>query len=120
MLERLLRLLAVATSLVVVVSWGMFAVDEARSASSTSQTEIAGRAAAQAPDPSPEQERAREQAHSGAREVVDDADDVLLSPFSTLADGSASLWVRRTIPAAVALAVFGFGLGVLARVAAGR
>lgn len=120
MLERLLRTTSIAVSLVIGVSWGMFAADEARSASNASQTEIAGRQAAREPDPRPAQERLREQAHSGARELVDDADDVVLSPFASVAQGSTSRWVRRTVPAALALLVFGLGLAVLARFAAGR
>ena len=43
---------------------------------------IAGLEATRASDPSAGEERARERAHSRAREVVDDADDVLVAPFA--------------------------------------
>jgi hypothetical protein len=79
-LERLLRTLAIIASLLVLAGWGLFALDEARSASNQTQTEIAGRQAAPRVDPSPEEERAREAAHGDPRELVDDANDVLLSP----------------------------------------
>jgi len=116
-LERLLRGLAVLASLFVIVSWGLFAIDEARSASDQTTAEVEGRRAARSADPSPEQERARERAHSGARELVDDVNDVLLSPFAPLSEKAISRWVRRSIPAVIALLVYGFGLSVLARFA---
>lgn len=103
-----------------IVGWGLFAIDEARSASDQTQTEIEGRRAARAADPSPEQERAREAAHSDARELVDDANDVLLSPFASISDGADSRWVRRTVPALIALLLYGFGLSFLARVVVTR
>ena len=68
----------------------------------------------------PGEERARERAHSRAREAIDDADDVLVAPFAGLVDGSASSWVRRGVPTLLALLVYGFGLSFLARFARGR
>ena len=120
MLERLLRTLAIVAGLLALAGWGLFAVDEARSASDQTSTEIAGRTAARTADPSPEQERAREAAHSGPRELVDDANDVLLSPFAALAEDAEDRWVRRSVPAALALLLYGVGGLFLARFAAGR
>lgn len=119
MLERLLGTVAVLASLLVVAGWGMFAIDEARTASEQTTAEIEGRRASRTPDPPPGQERARERAHSAPRELVDDANDVLLSPFAGVGQGAASRWVRRSVPAALALLIYGLGLGVLARFAAG-
>jgi hypothetical protein len=45
---------------------------------------------------------------------------VLLSPFAGLTDSSKSKWVRRSIPALIALLIYGFGGGYLARFASGR
>lgn len=120
MLESLLRGFAVLASLLVVAGWGLFVVGEARNATDQTRTEIEGRRAARAADPSPEQERARERAHSDARELVDDANDVLLSPFAPVTEEASSRWVRRSVPAAIALLVYGVGVGFLARFAAGR
>ncbi|MDX6731901.1 MAG: hypothetical protein QOC54_1849 [Baekduia sp.] len=119
-LEKALRLAAVICSLLVVVGWGWFAANETNAASKSTQAEIAGVAAARTPDPSPDQERAREKVNSPVHEAVDDANDVLLRPFAGVASGSSSKWVRRTIPALIALVVYGFGLGLLARFAAGH
>jgi hypothetical protein len=119
-IERVLRFAAVACSLLVVAGWGWFAVDQTSAASKTTQAEIAGDAASQDPSPDPDTERDRERSNSQLHEWVDDANDVLLKPFSGIADGSSSKWVRRTVPALLALIIYGLGLGMLARVAAGR
>ena len=120
MLERLIRTAAVAASLLVLAGWGLFAIDEARTASDQTAEEIAGDRAAVVPDPPPVLEQARERAHSAPRELVDDANDVLLSPFNAVADEAASRWVRRSVPALIGLLVWGLGLGFLARFAGGR
>ena len=119
-IERALRLAAVICSLLVIAGWGWFAIDETSAASKQSQAEIAGQQAARTASPDPDQERDREQVNSKVHEWVDDANDVLLRPFSPLTEDSSSKWVRRSIPAILALIVYGFGLGLLARVAAGR
>ena len=120
MLERILRLAAIACSLLITAGWLWFAIDETGAASKGTQAQIAGREAAQAPDPAPDQERAREKVNSKPHELVDDANDVLLRPFAPLVADARSKWVRRTVPAGLALLVYGFGLGLLARFAAGR
>ena len=62
----------------------------------------------------------RERAHSRTRELVDDADDILVAPFASIANGSDSSWVRRGVPTLIALIVYGFGLSFMARYARGR
>jgi hypothetical protein len=119
-IERALRFVAVGCSLLVVVGWGWFAVNETRAASEQSQAEIAGQTAARTASPDPDQELDREKVNSKIHEFVDDANDILLRPFSAVAENSSSKWVRRTVPALLALLVYGFGIGILARVAAGR
>jgi hypothetical protein len=119
-LERALRIASIVCSLLIVLGWGWFAADQTNAASKQTQAEIAGSRAAQVPDPDPSQERAREKVNSRPHEIVDDANDVLLRPFASLAQGSSSKWVRRTIPALLGLLVYGFGLGLRARFAAGR
>jgi hypothetical protein len=119
-LSRLLHLAAIACSLLIIAGWGLFAVDETSAASQHTQQEIAGEAATRSPDPDPDQEAAREQAHGKVRETIDDANDVLLRPFAALGDTSGNKWVRRSVPALLSLVVFGFGLAFLARFVAGR
>jgi hypothetical protein len=119
MLARPLRIAAILASLFVVLGWGLFALDQARGASHESVAGIAGDPTTYS-DPSPDQEKAREKIHSKPREFVDDVNDILLSPFAGVSDGSKSKWVRRSVPALIALLVYGFGGGYLARFAAGR
>ena len=120
MLEGLLRTVSIVASAIVLLSFALFAIDETRDASAKSAAGIAGLDATRASDPSARQERARERAHSRAREAVDDANDVLVAPFAGLVSGSESSWVRRGVPALIALVVYGFGLSFLARYAKGR
>jgi hypothetical protein len=119
-LSRLLRYAAIVCSLLVVVGWGWFAYDQTAEASANTQQEIDGRAAAQTVDPSPDVERDREHVNGPVHEAVDDANDVLLRPFAPLVENQDSKWARRTIPAALALLIYGFGFGVIARFLADR
>jgi hypothetical protein len=119
-LEGLLRTASIVASALVLVSFALFAIDETRDAASESAAAVAGLEATGSSDPSGSEERARERAHSDVREAIDDANDVLVSPFAFVADNSDSSWVRRGAPALLALLVYGFGLSFLARYARGR
>ena len=120
MLAGLLRTASIGASVVVLVSFALFALDETRDASRRSAQAVAGLEGMRAPDPAPSQERYRERTHGSVREAIDDADDVLLAPFAGLVDASSSSWVRRAAPALLALALYGFGLSFLARHGRGR
>lgn len=126
MLSGPLRLFSIVASLVVLLSFGAFAVDEARSGSESSQAGIARQdTAVQAETagyakPTPAQEQLRQADHGTARELLDDADDLLMAPFAFITEDSSSSWVRRGPPALIALFVYGFALAFLSRFAAGR
>lgn len=111
----LLRLVSVVASLIVIVSFVLFANDESRTASDASRRAVAGQQAASAPDPTAREETLRERAHGKPREVVDDADDVLLKPFAWASESSSSRWARKGVPTLLALLVYGFALSFLAR-----
>lgn len=115
MLEAPLRIAGVLASAVVVLSFVLFAIDEAGHASRRATDAIAGLQAARSPDPSPREERAREAAHGAVREAVDDVDDVLVAPFAPIVSGYDSAWVRRGVPALLAVLVYGVGLAFVAR-----
>jgi hypothetical protein len=115
-MERIIRTVATVASLVVLAGFAAFALDQLRTASKRTQDELAGVHAA---DPTERQENARERRHSRVREWLDDANDILLAPFAWAGDGADDRWVRRGLPALVALVVYGFGLGFLARFARG-
>jgi hypothetical protein len=119
-MERLLRTTAVVTSAIVLVSFGLFAIDETRDASNNSVAAIAGLEATRSADPSASEERAREKAHGKVHEAIDDVDDVLVKPFASISSNSSSSWARRGVPTLLALLVYGFGLAFLARFTRGR
>jgi hypothetical protein len=115
-IERPLRILATVLSLVVAAGFVLFAIDDFSRASNQSRDRIAGNAR---PDPTPRAEREREQRNSTIREYIDDANDVLLRPFTGLTAHDNSRWVQRGVPALFGLLVYGFLLGFLARYARG-
>jgi hypothetical protein len=119
-LTSLVRAASVVACLLVLLGWALFAYDETKSASDLTRDELSGRAVAQQVDPSPDQERRREAAHSKAHEAIDDANDVLLKPFAGVADTSHSRWVRRTVPAVLALLVYGLAVAFALRFMQGR
>jgi hypothetical protein len=114
----LIRLVATALSAVVALSFVLFAIDEIDRGSKVQQQAVGegtGNRVDIAIDPAPtaKQESLREQEHGKVREGIDDADDVLLQPFSGVVD-SDNNWVTRGLPALVGLLVYGLGLGLLA------
>ncbi len=113
-----IRLVAIVTSLIVLLGFAFFAVDELNRGSQNQQNaldnELRGDGDDPAPvAPSPAEETQRERANSGVRELVDDANDVLLAPFSSLAE-SNNAWVNHGVPTLLALLLYGLGLGLLA------
>jgi hypothetical protein len=111
----LIRLVSIVASLVVLGSFALFAIDQSQAASNESSRVIAGEQATAAADPTPREEKQRERIHTKPREAVDDADDVLLKPFAWADSGTGSEWARRGVPTLLALLVYFFGLGYLAR-----
>ena len=115
-----IRIVAIVTSSIVLLGFGFFAVDEMDKGSKTQQQALAKELSTTAApvdvvpvSPTPDEENAREAQNSSVREVVDDANDVLLAPFAGLID-SDSNWVQHGIPALIALLLYGVGLGILA------
>ena len=114
----LIRLVAIVMSGFVLVGFAFFAADEMDRGSKTQQRALANQLEGSAPEdipiaPTPADEAAREAAHGDLRETVDDVNDVLLGPFTNLAD-SNQVWVARGIPTILALLLYGVGLGFLA------
>ena len=112
----LIRFVAIAISVVVVLGFAMFAANEADKGSQAQQDKLEhdlGHAPNDLVAPNAHDEAFRE-AHQGKfHETVDDANDVLLRPFVDLVD-SDSAWVNHGIPTLLALLIYGFGLGMLA------
>jgi hypothetical protein len=115
----LIRLLAIVASGLVLFGFAYFATDEMSRGSQNQQNELErqldGSAADPAPvAPSPEQEADRERINGPLREFVEDANDLLLGPFTGIVDASNDRWVTHGVPALLALLLYGVGLGTLA------
>jgi hypothetical protein len=120
MIARLAVWVSTLASIVLLISFGLFAVDQARGGSKQQVARLgnelqgasdASRNVNQA-DPSPRAERARERRHGDLREAIDDVDDVLVSPFTGIVH-SDSIWVQRGVPSLIALLLFGVALRIL-------
>jgi hypothetical protein len=105
----------------VTLSFLFFAVNQTSTASNNQVNAITGDAgqvkpesATKLPNPPPAVEKVREQENDKFHEFVDDVDDVLLAPFTGISN-SSSIWVRRLIPLALALLIYGLGGLYLAR-----
>ncbi len=115
-MRSLVRLLAVAAIVVIGLSLALFAIDQStqgrdtqvRSVKDSDGAPVRSREAIDAPNPGPAVERVRETENSSARELIDDGNDVLASPFTSLA-WSDNIWTQRMVPAVVGLLLFGLG-----------
>jgi hypothetical protein len=115
---RLLRLASFVICIIVIASFAIFAIDQTKSASSQQTEEISnGPSAAASTSPGAPGSPTRSTAHdSGLHKAIDKVSEQLTSPFAGLVSGSSSEWVIRGVKLLLALAVYGFGLGYLARV----
>lgn len=110
--ERTLRWIAIVLSLLVGASFLLFAVDRLGGASRHQQQELdTGQPQDRGVLPEP---RHRAQ----PRRFIDGAAHTLLEPFAGVVTSTSS-WARRGIPTALALLLYGVGLGYLARYARG-
>jgi hypothetical protein len=107
-------------ALVLIASFGMFAIDQASDGSKQQVAKLGSeiepgtvKTNVNQADPSPKTERAREKAHGQVREAIDDVDDVLVSPFTGVVD-SSSIWTQRGVPTLIAFLLFAVGLRILA------
>jgi hypothetical protein len=119
-IARVVTWASTIAALVLIASFGLFAIDQARDGSNQQLAKLGseidpGRASTNVnqADPSPATERAREKKHGKVREVIDDADDVLISPFAGVVH-SKSIWAQRGVPTLIAFLLFVVGLRILA------
>ena len=105
-LVRLIRFVSIAVCVIVAVSFGIFAIDQTSTASHH-QTETLGVTSARG--------TASSRHENSLHRAIDDAAGKLTSPFSSVVSGSSSEWASRGVKLLLALLVYGFGLGYLAR-----
>lgn len=107
MLDGSIRLVAIVASVIVAFSFALFAVDRFHSGSDEQVALVDnGRGGTT---------QVHKDSRSGLRRHIDDAAHALDSPFNGMVSGSGSDWVRRGVPTFFALALYGLGLGFLAR-----
>jgi hypothetical protein len=114
-----IRIVAILTSGIVLLGFAFFAVDEMDRGSKNQQnalaSELKGASDEPAPvAPSPREELVREQQNGDFRELVDDANDVLLAPFAGIVEDAGNTWVVHAVPALLGLLTYGLLLGLFA------
>ena len=114
-IARVLRLASVAICLIVIASFAIFAVDQTRSASSHQQEAVNNGAPATA-NTGTSLAPGSSSHESGLHGTIDHVSNALTSPFKGVTSGSSSEWVVHGVNVLLALLVYGFGLGFLARV----
>jgi hypothetical protein len=113
-----IRLVAILTSGIVLLGFAFFAIDEMDRGSQNQQnaldSEIHMTEDVPPIAPSPRVEALRESRNGDFRELVDDANDVLLMPFAGVVESSTNTWVIHTVPTLLGLLTYGLLLGVVA------
>lgn len=110
MVERVVRLVAIVCSVLLLLSFGLCAVDQLGGASRRQQQALAQDQPA-SPGALPVPARQHQ-----PRRFIDGAARTLTKPFAGVTS-SKEVWVNRTVPTAIGLLIFGLGLGMLARYA---
>ncbi len=108
-LASLLRVVTIAICLVTIASFGLYAINQTNDASAHQQQSLATEGAEQAAVQTSENHT------TGVRGVIDEVSKTLTSPFDGVTSGSNSEWLKRGANVALALLVYGFGLGYIAR-----
>lgn len=107
---RFIRLASFVICAIVVVSFAIFAIDQTKTASAHQAAKVTGTASESTGAPTPT-------AHQNVvHRTIDEASEKLTSPFAGVVSGSSSEWAIRGVKLLLALVVYGFGLGFLARV----
>jgi hypothetical protein len=116
----IIRWAALIACAFVSLSFLYFAVNQTSAASRNQVSALNGgsgvkaESATKLPDPPKNVEALRQKENDKLHEFIDDGDDILLSPFTGISH-SSSIWVRRVIPLALALLIYGLGGLYLAR-----
>jgi len=116
------RICAVTASLLLIASFALFGIDQAQEGSDGQIRAVSGDAVPprspgpiDQPSPSAPVEQVRERVHTSARELIDDANDVLVAPFASIVT-SRDPWPPRMVSGGLALLLFGLGGMLLANV----
>jgi hypothetical protein len=107
---KLMRVASFALCAIVIASFGAFVLDQSSTASAHQAREVGA-------GPGGEGSSSNSTAHEGTvHRYLDEASADLTSPFASAVSGTHSEWASRGGKLVLALAIYGFGLGYLARV----
>jgi hypothetical protein len=112
-IRRALLILSTVATAVVALSFLMFAADKLQEGS---EEQILKLDQISRSDPQGASEDVREDEHGSARELIDDANDLLTRPFNNVID-SEDIWAERGLLFLVGLFFYGFALRFVARMA---
>src|SRR5271155_3889296 len=104
-IAKLLKVASFVICVIVVLSFGAFAIEQTKTGSEHQQKEVSG-----------EVEPTKTSHPGTVHRALDEVSSELTSPFAGVISGSSSEWLIRGVELLLALAVYGFGLGYLARV----
>ena len=114
-MDTLVRFGAICATAFVALSFVLFAVDQSEEGKANQINTVDGtaqRAESEAdidrPAPDAATEHRREARHTGLRELIDDGNDVLVTPFADVVN-SSNVWVERIVSGGLAGLLFGFG-----------
>ena len=115
LLSRTLHLASVLICLIVIASFTVFAVNQTSSASAHQQEVLNNEVAKTSPVSGTAGASASSSHESAVHEAIDEASKAFTSPFDGITAGWSSEWLIRSANLGLALIVYGFGLGYLAR-----
>jgi hypothetical protein len=118
--SKLIRIVSVVVCLIAAASFLLFVVNQTSTASGHQQEELTGQpasghATSTTSTGTQTQSGSSTSNESGARKQLDEVNETLTAPVSSLTS-SSSEWGSRGLRLIFALIVYGFGLGYLARV----
>jgi hypothetical protein len=106
-LVKVIRFASIAICVIVVASFAIFALGQTKTASKHQAEEVSN---------GPNVTTTATTHEDGLHKAIDEASQQLTSPFAGVVSGSSSEWLIRGVKLLLALVVYGFGLGYLARV----
>lgn len=115
-LASVVRLASLVLCLIVIASFALFVIDQTGDASAHQQAELNHGTPATTASPSQAASTRAHPTKSSLGKTIDKASDAVTSPFSEVTDRTSSQWLIHIINLLLALLVYGFGLGFLARV----
>jgi len=110
-LSTLLRLASRVICLIVIVSFALFAIEQTSSASTHQQNELNEGAPAASRTTATEKPKTKSAVHR----TIDEVSSSLTSPFSGVTAGWKNQWAIHGVDLVLALLLYGFALGFLAR-----